>query len=293
MIWVSWRQHRSQAITGLGLLCALAVYAIVLGLQMRTSFSQNDLATCLAQSLGRGCENSVMTFDNRFGSLVNIGFWSVLLLLPGLIGAVVGASVLGREMEMGTWRLAWSQTVPRTRWLVIQLAVVAGGLIVLGAAMTLIVTWYRAPMDRLTGHFVQNAYDYEGLVFTAYILFAFGLAVLFGQLMRRTIPALLSALVPWVAIRLVVEFLFRPHFMVPLPYTDHCTHNCFGNAIVDVPPATGHLGDLLVRATSGSGSAYQPASRFWEFQSIEAGIFVALTLLALAATIWLVRQRAA
>ena len=180
MIWVSWRQHRSQAITGLGLLCALAVYAIVLGLQMRTSFSQNDLATCLAQSLGRGCENSVVTFDNRFGSLVNIGFWSVLLLLPGLIGAAVGASVLGREMEMGTWRLAWSQTVPRTRWLVIQLAVVAGGLIVLGAAMTLIVTWYRAPMDRLTGHFVQNAYDYEGLVFTAYILFAFGLAVLFG-----------------------------------------------------------------------------------------------------------------
>ena len=293
MIWVSWRQHRSQAITGLGLLCALAVYAIVLGLQMRTSFSQNDLATCLAQSLGRGCENSVMTFDDRFGSLVNIGFWSVLLLLPGLIGAVVGASVLGREMEMGTWRLAWSQTVPRTRWLVIQLAVVAGGLIVLGAAMTLIVTWYRAPMDRLTGHFVQNAYDYEGLVFTAYILFAFGLAVLFGQLMRRTIPAMLSALVPWVAIRLVVEFLFRPHFMAPLPYTDHCTHNCFGNAIVDVPPATGHLGDLLVRATGAAGSAYQPASRFWEFQSIEAGIFVALTLLALAATIWLVRRRAA
>jgi len=32
----------------------------------------------------------VVTFDNRFGSLVNIGFWAVLLLLPGLIGAVVG-----------------------------------------------------------------------------------------------------------------------------------------------------------------------------------------------------------
>jgi hypothetical protein len=292
MIWVSWRQHRSQAITGLGLLCALAVYAIVLGLQMRTLFSHDNLATCLAQSLGRGCENSVVTFDNRFGSLVNIGFWSVLLLLPGLIGAVVGASVLGREMETGTWRLAWSQSVPRTRWLVIQLAVVAGGLIVLGAAMTLVVTWYRAPMDRLTGHFVQNAYDYEGLVFTAYILFAFGLAVLFGQLIGRTIPAMLSALVPWVAVRLIVEFLFRPQFMAPLPYTDHCTGHCFGNAIVDVPPATGHLGDLLVRASGAAGPAYQPASRFWAFQSIEAGIFVALTLLALGATVWLVRRRA-
>jgi hypothetical protein len=289
MIWVSWRQHRSQAITGLGLLCALAVYAIVLGLAMRNSFGQNNLATCLAHSQGANCPNSVYAFDNRFGSLVNIGFWSVLLLLPGLIGAVVGASVLGREMEMGTWRLAWSQTVPRSRWLAIQLAVVAGGLIVLGAAMTLVITWYRAPMDRLTGHFVHNAYDYEGLVFTAYILFAFGLAVLFGQLLGRAIPAMLAALVPWVAIRIVVEFLFRPHFMAPLPYSYNCPGNCGGNTIVDVPPVTGHLGDLLV----GTSGTYQPADRFWEFQSIEAGIFVALTLLALGAAVWLLRRRAA
>ena len=300
MIWVRWRQHRSQAITGLGVLCALAVYAIVLGLQMRTSFSQNNLATCLAQSLGRGCQNSVETFDQRFGSLVNIGFWSVLLLLPGLIGAVVGATVLGREMEMGTWRLAWSQTVPRSRWLAIKLAVVGGGLIVLGAAMTLVITWYRAPMDRLTGHFVHNAYDYEGFVFTAYILFAFGLAVLAGALLRRSIPALLAALVPWVAARIVVEFVLRPHFMAPLTFRQTCPQGCGGgggNAIVDVPPSTGHIGNLLIKTLNNTGTtqvtSYQPASRYWAFQSIEAGIFVALTLIVLSATVWLVHRRAA
>ena len=296
MIWVSWRQHRSQAITGLGLLCALAVYGLVLGLQMRTSFSHNNLATCLAHSLGASCPNSVVNFDNSFGSLVNIGFWSVLLLLPGLIGAVVGATVLGRELEMGTWRLAWSQTVPRTRWLAIQLAVVATGLVVLGAAMTLVITWYRAPMDRLTGHFIHNAYDYEGLVFTAYILFAFGLAVLFGQLLRRTIPAMLSALVPWLAVRLVVEFLLRPHFMTPLKLTRtisyHCSGNvCGGNGIVNVPPTTGHIGDLLVTNPGSPRILYQPASRFWEFQSIEAGIYVALTLALLGTAVWLVHRR--
>jgi hypothetical protein len=32
--------------------------------------------------------------------------------LPGLIGAIVGASLLGREYEHGTWRLAWTQAVP-------------------------------------------------------------------------------------------------------------------------------------------------------------------------------------
>jgi hypothetical protein len=293
MIWVSWRQHRSQAVVGLGILCALAVYGLVLGLQMRSSFSHNNLATCLAHSLGASCPNAVGAFDDRFGSLVNIGFWAVLLLLPGLIGTVVGATVLGRELEMGTWRLAWSQTVPRTRWLVIQLALAATGLIVLGAAMTLVITWYRAPMDRLTGHFVHNAYDYEGLVLTAYILFAFGLAVLAGQLLRRVIPGMLSALVLWVAVRIFVEFALRPHFMTPLKLTRTITKNCVGNVcggngIVNVPPATGHIGDLLVGTR---GNAYQPASRFWEFQSIEAGIFVALTLAVLGVAVWLIHRR--
>jgi hypothetical protein len=189
--------------------------------------------------------------------------------------------------------------VPRTRWLVIQLAVVSGGLIVLGAVMTLIITWYRAPMDRLTGHFVHNAYDYEGLVFTAYILLAFGLAVLAGQLLKRSIPAMLVALVPWVAIRVVVEFVLRPHFMAPLTFTQTCPHGCggSGNNIVDVPPATGHIGNLVIKTLSQTGtkvvSSYQPASRFWAFQSIEAGIYVALTLAVLGVAVWLLHRRRA
>jgi ABC-type transport system involved in multi-copper enzyme maturation permease subunit len=297
MIWVSWRQHRSEAIACLGLLCALAVYAIVLGLSMRNSFSQNNLATCLAHSQGVGCPNSVATFDNSFGSLVNIGFWAVLLLLPGLIGIVVGAPLLGREMEMGTWRLAWSQTVPRTRWLAVKLAVVAGGLIVLGAAMTLLITWYRAPMDRLTGHFIHNAYDYEGLVLTAYILFGFGLAVLAGQLLRRSIPAMVAALVPWLAVRIFVEFALRPHFMAPLTFSQNCSRGCSGgDGFVNVPPTTGQIGNLIV-GHGGTGNTqltyYQPVIRFWEFQSIEAGIFVALTLALLGAAVWLMHRRAA
>jgi hypothetical protein len=85
-----------------------------------------------------------------------------------------------------------------------------------GAAMTAVITWYRAPMDRLTGHLQHNIYDFEGLVLTAYILCAFGFAVLAGLLLRRSIPAMVAAFIPWLAIRLVVEFVFRPHFMTPL-----------------------------------------------------------------------------
>jgi ABC-type transport system involved in multi-copper enzyme maturation permease subunit len=292
MIWVTWRQHRGQAAACLALLAALAVYAIIESTSMRTAFSDDNLAACLARSQGTACPAGVSAFMNEFGSAVNIAFWSVALIVPGLIGVLVGGSLIARELEYGTWRLAWSQTVPRSRWLAVKLALVTGGLIVLGAAMTAVITWYRAPMDRLTGHLQHNAYDFEGLVLTAYILCAFGFAVLAGLLIRRSIPAMVTAFIPWLAIRLVVEFLLRPHFMTPLTAPANCPSNACGVGLFMVPQATGRIGDLALNI-NGNLVTYQPAGRFWPFQFIEAGIFVALTAAALAATIWLLHRRAA
>jgi len=300
MIWVSWRQHRSQAIVCLAALAALAVYAIVLGTSMRTVFSHDDLAACVARSQGNSCPDAVQAFTGEFGSAVNIAFWASLLIAPGLLGVLIGAPLIARELEYGTWRLAWSQTVPRTRWLAVELALVTGGLVLLGAAMTAVITWYRAPMDQLTGHFLHNIYDFEGPVLTAYILCAFGFAVLAGLLVRRSIPAMIVAFIPWLAIRLVVEFLLRPHFLAPATLRQSCAQGCSGSVypsgISDIPPATGHIGDwVLGGAQQGNQLVinYQPADRFWTFQFIEAGLFVALTAAALGATIWLLRRRPA
>jgi ABC-type transport system involved in multi-copper enzyme maturation permease subunit len=140
MIWVSWRQHRSQAVACLGVLAALAIYAIVVSTSMRTAFSHDGLAACLARSGGAGCPAAISAFTDAFGSTVNVAFWSVLLIAPGLLGVLIGASLIARELEFGTWRLALSQTVTRTRWLAVKLALVTGGVIVLGAAITAVIT---------------------------------------------------------------------------------------------------------------------------------------------------------
>jgi ABC-type transport system involved in multi-copper enzyme maturation permease subunit len=296
MIWVSWRQHRGQAITCLGLLGALAVYAILVSSSMRTAFSTDSLAGCVAHGASAGgCPAAIGAFMTRFNGVVNIAFWALLLVVPGLIGVIVGAPLIARELEQGTWRLAWSQTVPRARWLATKLAMVTGGLVLFGAAMTAVITWYREPMDRLTGHLVDNVYDFEGLVLTAYILCAFGFAVLAGLLLRRSIPAMVAAFVPWLAIRIVVEYVLRPHFQAPLAFKQNCAHGCSINlGINSVPPQTGHIGDWVLSAVnSGSQTVttYQPADRFWSFQFIEAGLFVALTAAALGVTIWLLHRR--
>ena len=49
----------------------------------------------------------------------------------------------------------------------------------------------------------------------------------------------------------------------------------------------------LVRHGFTQMTSYQPASRFWTFQFIEGGWLFALSLLLIAATVWLVRRRAA
>jgi hypothetical protein len=305
MIWISWRQHRTQAVACLALLAGLAIYAIMVGSSMRTAFGQDGLAGCVARSQAGACPAAIGAFTGEFGSEVNIAFWSVCLILPGLIGVLVGGSLIARELEYGTWRLAWSQTVPRSRWLAVKLALVTGGLVVLGAAITAVITWYRAPMDRLTGRFLHNIYDFEGLVPTAYILCAFGFAVLAGLLLRRSVPAMIAAFIPWLAIRLVIEFLVRPNFEAPLAMSCTATASgCYGSSnggggggsgISAIPPATGHIGDWVLNPSTGPAGkliTYQPAGRFWPFQFIEAGIFVALTAAALGATIWLLHRRA-
>ncbi|MFD1049633.1 ABC transporter permease subunit, partial [Kibdelosporangium lantanae] len=56
----------------------------------------------------------------------------VMTVLPGVIGVFWGAPMVARELEAGTHRLVWNQTVTRTRWLATKL--VLGGLVAMAVA---------------------------------------------------------------------------------------------------------------------------------------------------------------
>ncbi len=294
MTWVTWRQHRGQAMTVLAVLAGLAVALLLVSAPMRQAFSQDGVAGCVARDPQTGsCQNAIGTFLNNWGFTYNQALVA-LLIIPGLIGVVIGAPLLGRELEQGTWRMAWSQTVPRTRWLAVKLALVAGGLVVLGAAMTLVFTWYRAPLDRLTGRFTQAAFDFEGLALTASLLCAFGFGVLAGLLARRSIGAMVAAFVPWLAVSGVMDLFLRQRFEQPL--TKHLPASAGISFGPNSASMTGNLGDWVLGASRTAryvSVTYQPASRFWSFQLIEAGLYVTLTAAALGAAAWLLRWRAA
>ena len=196
MIWVTWRQHRAQAIACLVLFGALAILAITLGIQMRTAFSDDGLPACLARSGGAGCPAAITSFVDTFSHGAGLMVTNLpLLAIPGLLGIAVGAPLLGRELERGTWRLAWSQTVPRTRWLFTKLGLVTGGLVVFGAAVTAVMAWFHEPLDRVTSRLQPAPFNAEGLTFTASLLCAFGLAVLIITLISFPLGGILYMLI--------------------------------------------------------------------------------------------------
>ena len=50
--------------------------------------------------------------------------------MPVFIGVFWGAPLVARELETGTFRLAWTQSVTRTRWFAIKLTVVGASAVV-------------------------------------------------------------------------------------------------------------------------------------------------------------------
>ncbi|HEX6523419.1 MAG TPA: ABC transporter permease subunit [Streptosporangiaceae bacterium] len=295
MIWVTWRQHRVQALICLAVLCAVATYAIGAGIWMRHTFTADGIPPCLARSGGAGCSTAITSFVGKFNQGVAMISNVPLLIVPGLLGIVVGATLLGQELERGTWRLAWSQTVPRNNWLVTKLGLVTGGLVAFGVAVTVVMTWYHQPLDQVTARLQPIPGSAEGLTFTTSLLCAFGLAVLAGLLLRNTIGAMVTAYVAWEIPTTVVTLLDGPiRFPPPVTVRLECHAGCPGASVRSVPPVTRHLGDYVMSIARSGGQlvvTYQPASRFWLVQLIGGGIYLFIAVTALGVALWLLHRR--
>ena len=88
------------------------------------AFVTGGLADCAAGRRPTGtltCGDMERRFPGSYPQLKFAG--CVLVALPALVGAFWGAPLVARELESGTYRLAWAQSVTRTRWLAVKLAV--------------------------------------------------------------------------------------------------------------------------------------------------------------------------
>jgi hypothetical protein len=211
MIWLTWRQFRPQALTALGALAAIAAYLVVLGLQIRDSYESDVLGCDPAM-----CDKAPDLFLDEYRTLLTLTAM-LLIGVPALIGVFWGAPLISRELEAGTHRMVWNQSITRTRWLAVKLGVIALAGAAAAGLFSLLLTWAASPYDRLQGaRFAAVNFDSRNVVPVAYAVFAVLLGTVAGLLIRRTLPAMAVTLAVFAALQVLMPFAVRPHLQAPV-----------------------------------------------------------------------------
>ena len=220
MAWVTWRQHR---IALAGVAVFLGVLAVLL---WRAGLTTHHVFAAAVAACRPGASGACYAMSNSIigtnGFLSN-GF--ILQAVPVLIGAFVGAPVLARELETGTFRYAWTQGFGRWRWTVAKLVPLAVVLAVAAGVFSLLLNWYYQPyfdagnqslgLSELTPFF-PGVFDLRGIGFAAWTLAAFAIGALAGMLIRRVVPAIVATLVVYAGLAFATGGWLRPAYMTPV-----------------------------------------------------------------------------
>jgi hypothetical protein len=229
---------------------------------------------------------------------------AILNGVPVLAGVFAGAPILARELEAGTFRFAWTQGAGRTRWTLARLALPAVAVTAAAAAFSQLFGWYFQPLfvDQASS-FQPQYFNLTGLAFAAWTLAAFSIGALAGVLIRRVVPAMAVGMAASGGLLGATVFYLRPHYLAPLSTRPNGTAPSSSWTISQwwTGPNGQRVTNMnqIIQLIQGphrgysQWTIYQPASRYWPFQFIEGGWVLALSLLLTAATIWMVRRRAA
>jgi hypothetical protein len=211
-MWLTWRQHRAQFIAGVVLCGALVAFLVVTGVGMRSTYHALGVDTCLAARPARDCTMLLNEFRNQYSSLQFL--IPLFLLLPVLLGVFWGAPLIAREVEQGTHRLAWTQSVTRRRWTVTKLVIVGSVAVLLSSAFSAVLWWWADPLvgGSSVQRFTYGIFDLLGVVPVAYTLFAVALGVAAGVMLQRTTFAMAATLCGFAVARLAAELGLRPNY---------------------------------------------------------------------------------
>lgn len=207
----AWLQCRTQTLLVAGGLALLAAVAAVTGVHL------SHLYTDLVRHCETGCDLAESRFLSHDNAL-QIALPLVARAFPALVGVFWGAPLVARELEAGTHRLAWTQSVGRTRWVLTKLAVVGLATAGVSVLLTLTVTWWFRAVDAV-GTNRYAVFDERGVVVVGYALFAFALGAFVGAVLRRTVPAMATTLAAFVVARVATLLWVRPHLLAPVHKT--------------------------------------------------------------------------
>jgi hypothetical protein len=251
VIRFAWLQFRMQAAIAFGVLAIMAIVLAVTGPHLVHEFN-TTITTCKSQK-DCGIATSVFLHDN---STLRTWLGILVVVAPGILGVFWGAPLAAREFESGTHRLVWTQSVTRTRWLVSKISVIGLASILLAGLLSLTVTWWASPLDRVSMNTFAN-FNQRDIAPIGYAAFAFALGLSTGVLIRRAVPAMATTFAAFVAVRIAFINWVRPHFARALVLSKHYTAS-FGpgrGTVYSYPMTlTSHVGSWVISSKTFNGA---------------------------------------
>ncbi|ULR51660.1 ABC transporter permease [Streptomyces deccanensis] len=239
----------------------------------------------------------------RYDTAVSLGS-RVLTLAPLLIGAWAGGSLIGRELESGTAKLAWTQSVTPARWLATTLAVPAAVIVSGTVLLTLLnrLVWWREERLRhalgTRDWFESATFAGHGTVATAYALLGLAVGVLAGLLLRRALPALAVGLAGTGVLAGALQW--NRHLLWPTETIVSKTEEYgWTGELVDhgIVTATGERVSIGACAEDDSCTVasfyadFHPSAHFWPLHLVGTAIALTATALLIWAAFRLLRRR--
>ncbi|KIF69298.1 hypothetical protein HY68_12965 [Streptomyces sp. AcH 505] len=220
---------------------------------------------------------------------------ATLMALASFALALFAAGpLIARELESGTHKLAWSQSISPARWLAAKLAVPAVVVVLTTAVLVGLyrLVWSAHSNLLLAGFPPRRLYFSVGLATVAVPLLSLAVGALCGLLLRRTVPAMVAAGVVQYAITAVRSgtWPFQHTYGVPELSVHSRAITRSGARIAD-PECYDNLRCLANHDVVGFTRRYLPSDDYWPRQLTETGILLALTALAVAAAFWALKRR--
>jgi hypothetical protein len=204
-------------------------------------------------------QGSQSSFANAYNFAI-AAFEEGLPLLMVVLGVILGAPMVAREVEQRTQLVAWTQSVRRGRWYVTKVLTIATVLALVGIAAGIANDRLQIPLT--AGGLTSSRWPWffsMDATLAAEAVLGFALAVALGAWLRRTVAAIGAALVGCLLIFLITAWAIRN--LTPV-------HHAAGDR--DVPDGSWLLG----------GNSYHPAGQYWPLQtSYTIGLLIIAGLL--------------
>ncbi|MFD7687269.1 ABC transporter permease [Streptomyces sp. NPDC059781] len=305
-----YRLHRPALLTGAAITLLLGAALLWLGgpLTDASAAAWKQYNTCGLTGRCGYDQNSITLYEDVYTYTT-----FAVLAVPFLVAAWAGGSLTGREMESGTARLAWTQSVSPARWLASRLAFPA---VLTAAATGLLVCLHRLAWTAADGR-IDTALSWDhyptfyadGTVPVALALAGLAVGVLAGLLLRRALAALAAAAVVlgalWAAVHAALPHLWPAVTRVTslrdgpageglwigqgvlTADGDRLAAPCYSSMM---PECEAALADLDAVSFYRD---FHPGAHYWPLHLVASGVLLAVAVLLAYAAFRLLRRRTA